>query len=113
MAHSKELLFLSLEKARKACKEFTRTFCFVQECSRCWLGLCSMQSTEQIVVAFGFLVDLVPLIQHRPLKYLSLPTFLIKDERPPKTMIVYEQLVVAGHCDKYCMTVSQSPQITP
>lgn len=37
-----------------------------------------MQYIELIIVAFGFLVDLVLIIQQLLLKYLSLSTFLIK-----------------------------------
>lgn len=77
LAYSKGLLFLSLGKGRKACKEFTRIL-FSQECSRCCFGLYSVQCTELIIAGFDFLVDLVLLIIQKFLvKYLSLSTFLI------------------------------------
>lgn len=77
LAYSKGLLFLSLGKGRKACKEFTRIF-FSQECSRCCLGLYSVQCTKLIIAGFDFLIDLVLIIQKFLVKYLSLSTFLIK-----------------------------------
>ena len=67
LAYSKGFLFSSLGKGRKACKEFTRIF-FPQECSRCCLGLYSVQCTELIIAGFDFLVDLVLIIQKFPVK---------------------------------------------